>query len=582
MDESSIDKHISHMMEAEIIGVDTETTGLQVKDGRDYCMGISVAYRLGGLGIVTAYFPFRHPDDNLDRLTLAKLRTVLETRPVVFHNAKFDLHSLATLDISVSEYWCSMVMAHMVNEEWPSKGLDYLSKMLLKDQKQDKDEVRAWADAFGWHTVPVKVMEPYARHDAALALRLFEALWPMMKEQELNALWPTEQAYASLLYAMERRGVRIDRDFCRVQAERGYGYMDAIADELGWNPASTNSLSAFLLDELGLPVLAWTQTDQDGNPTDKSKPSFTKKEMEQYDEMLALMERREARLVLAYRGWSKASSFLDSIQKLTSPDERVRPDFKQHGTVTGRLACVEPNLQQIPRNGDKPWNRATKSAFVAEPGFQLWEFDYSQLEFRLAASYGGEDDLIRRFGMGEDPFLPTALEVFGGVEHRQSAKTLTYSSLYGAGVRRIKNALALTEQEATDVRERYRQLYPGIYRASATATTLAKKRGYVRYWTGRRRHFGIRDGQRLGTHKAFNAVIQGGAAELVKRAGLRLAQEVDNDETCRMVLTVHDSWVFEIREDLVEHYKPQIIKIMTDFPDIGVKLDVDAKLWGSK
>lgn len=572
MDETSLNKHISAMLDAEFIAVDTETTGLHVKDGRDYCMGVSVAYRVGTF-LLSAYFPFRHRDGNCDIAALDKLHTILARKPLVFHNLKFDLHSLKTLGIEPKgRLFDTMTIAHMVNEEWPSKGLDYLSKMILKDQKA-KEQLEKWTDTFGWRDVPVDIIDEYARHDAELTLRLFEDLWPRMKEQELDGLWDTESDYVRLLAEIERRGVAVDLDFCRRQSERGAAIMDFIADELGFQPSRTTLLADYLLNELNLPVL---------KETPGGKPCFDKSVMEQYDELLAQRDDKGAQLVLTYRGWQKAcSSLYDSILEKCSPDGRVRPNFKVHGTVTGRLSCSEPNLQQIPRGSDKPWNGTAKQAFRAKDGYTLWEFDYSQLEYRLAAAYGNEWDLINLFNEGADPFLPTAEQVFGGPEYRQSAKTLTYSTLYGAGVNRIKTALNLSEAEAESVRERFRELYPGIYKASSSASKLATKRGYVRYWTGRRRHFPFFNGERQGAHKSFNSVIQGGGAEVVKRAGLRVAAEVCN-ERCLPVLTVHDSWVYEIENGYEETVIPQIKKIMGDFPEFKVNLDVDHKKWGAK
>lgn len=569
MDAPSVDKHITAMLNAEVIGVDTEGTGIgaPIVDGRAYGMGISVAYRFGDMGLMSAYFPFRHEDGNLDKADLYKLKNVIESKPVTFHNAKHDIHTLRTFGIEPKNFYDTMVIAHMINEEWPSKELDWLSKVLLHDSKQYGDRVKMWGETFGWSTIPVGIMSPYAEHDAELHLLLLEHLWPQMKEQELDSLWSVERDFIYLLSQIERTGIKARADFCREKAEYGLGRMDACANELGFVPTPTN-LASFLLDELGLPVVK--------RSAKTGKPSFDKKAMEIYDEMLSTMDRTEAKLILEYRGWQKAvSSFWAIIPEVISPDGRVRTEFKPHGTVTGRLSSKKPNLQQIPRAGTKPWNGDAKLAFEAEPGYKLIEFDYSQLEYRLATAYGQDAELVRIFNNDEDPFLPLAERVFGGVEQRQNAKTYTYLTLYGGGIRRAMAALGVDEQTAISVREGYRELYPGIFRASDQAGRLAKSRGYVRYWTGRRRHFANDE----GSHKAFNSVIQGGGAELVKRSLLRVAEELPPDKA-RIVLTVHDSGVLEIREDAVEDLVPRVIKLMTDWPEFGVKLSVDAHEWG--
>jgi len=569
--ESDIDKHLSAMVDAEVIAVDTETTGFGVRDGRDYLMGISVAYYLGNLGIMSAYFPIRHEgeNDNLDLSILHRLRPILESKPLIFHNIKFDLQSLATVDIKPTQsqrLFCTQQIAHMVNEEWFSKKLDSLSKNLLGDSKA-KDEVEKWTHAFGWKTIPASLMDEYARHDAELTLRLFaEILWAEAKAQELDTLWDTELTYICLLDRIERRGIRVDQEFVKTKIAVGTTRMQDVEDELGFTPTPTN-LSKLFFEELKLPILSLTPG---------GKPCLDKKNMEQYDEILSHLDDKRARLVLEYRGWQKAVSALyKPALELLSPDGRIRPNFKPHGTKTGRLSCETPNLQQIPRQSSNVWNGDAKRSFIASEGYKLLEFDYSQLEFRLAAAYGNVELLLDIFAKGEDPFLPTAIEVFGGPEFRQSAKTLTYSTLYGAGQRRISFALGIDESRASDVISKFRELYPGIYAASSKATQLAGSRGYVRYWTGRRRHFPNAE----VSYKAFNSIIQGGAAELVKHAMLRVDEQIC-DEDCRIVLTVHDSIVIEVREDRAESIIEPVKKLMSDFPQFGVKFDVDCKVWG--
>lgn len=559
------------MLDAEVIAVDTETTGFGVRDGRDYLMGISVAYYLGSLGIMSAYFPVRHEGENLNPSVLHQLRPILESKPLIFHNIKFDLQSLATVDINPGtdpnqRLFCTQQIAHMVNEEWFSKSLDSLSKNLLGDEKA-KDEVAKWTHAFGWKTIPADLMDEYARHDAELTLRLFaEILWKEARAQELDELWPTELAFIRLLDKIERRGIKVDQDFVKTKVSVGQTRMQDICDELGFEPTPTQ-LNKLFFEELKLPILSLTPG---------GKPCLDKKNMEQYDEILSHINDKRARLVLEYRGWQKAvSSLYLPTLNLISPDGRIRPNFKPHGTKTSRLSCETPNLQQIPRQSTNVWNGDAKRSFVPADGYKQLEFDYAQLEYRLAAAYGEVESLLDIFAKGEDPFIPTAIEVFGGPEFRQSAKTLTYSTLYGAGQRRISFALGISESAASDVIGRFRELYPGIYVASAKATKLAATRGYVRYWTKRRRHFPNAE----VAYKAFNSIIQGGGAELVKHALLRVDNELCNED-CRIVLTVHDSIVLEVKEELAESIKEPVIKLMTDFPQFSVKFDVECKEWG--
>lgn len=565
--------------EAETIAVDTEANGNDVRDGRGYCMGISISYRLPGIRILSAYFPFRHRADNLEREFLVKLKHLLETHPrVVFHNAKFDLASLATLGIHVdpAQTWDTMIMAHMINENWTSKALDWLSWELLK-QRKDSDAAHGWAKVWGWHSIPTQIMEPYARKDAELCLRLFERFYKDMEKQGLLKLWPYEQQFYGLLLKMESRGVRIDQHLCKTQAEIGRAEMKRLAEELGYSPSKPSELKVLLLDVLGLPVVKWTQLDDEGNPTEKSKPSFDKFAMAEYDELLTESGNETARKILEFRGWQKAvSSNYEPYTALVSPDGRLRPNYKIHGTLTGRLSCEKPNLQQIPKVSDKPWNGRMKDAFIPASGYVLLEGDYSQLEFRLGAAYAEEKELIAVFNDPErDVFDEMAAEI--GMA-RFDVKTMTYTIQYGGGVRRLKNVFKISEGEARARRDSYYDSYPGFKRVTQVASQKAKNQGYLPLWTGRRRHF---DDPQKQAHKAFNSVVQGGAAEIVKRTMLRCAETIDDDEKCRMLLQVHDSIVFEVREDLEEEYRVKIKQVMEDIPEpFGVKFFVDVHRWG--
>lgn len=562
------------MADARIIYVDTETTGIDyIKDGRHYLQGISVDYPVGNLGFFNAYFPFRHADKNLDHKYIAQLAHIFDSKPLVFHNLKFDLHSLKTIGIEPKDrLFDTMMIAHMVNENWPSKKLDWLGKILVKQGKQKSEELESWIKAFGWHTVPADLMAEYASFDASLTRMLFEILWRMFCEQDLKGLWPIEADYTKLLVKIESNGVKVDRGFCNYKVDIGTERMDDILESLGWNPGSGKDLEHFLLDDLQLPP--------SGEMTPGGKHSFNKKAMEYYDDLLEILPtpRQEAKLVLEYRGWQKAvSSLYKPALELSSPDGRVRPNFNQHGTKTGRLSCSGPNLQQIPRNSDHTWNGDAKQAFTFEDGFIGIEFDYSQLEFRLATAYGRDRILLDTFNSGEDVFIPIANDIFGGPEFRQHAKTLVYSTLYGAGVNRIMVALGLSEDAATATRERFRNYYPGIYEKSELARRNVESKGYVKYWTGRRRHL-----PKTESHKAFNSVIQGGAAELVKRSMLRVDANICTSSAIRTVLTVHDSIVLEIKRGLEEEVVNSTVKLMTDWPDFGVKFDVDVNVWGRK
>ena len=569
---------------SDLVAIDTETTGLDVRNGRDYLMGICLS--VGDFG---GYLPFRHPTGNLPWHVLDWLVNILAKKNLTWHNRKFDFHSLATLGVDptswTGKHYCTMVLASLMNEELYSKELDALAKLLLGEQKFKKDEINKWGDILGRENLPPEMNAEYGTQDAHLHYRLWEYIWPRILEQGLeNVWWDTELPFNTLLYKMERRGVGVNRDFCTRKAEQGTERLEVIRGRLAFNPGSSQQLGRYLLDELGLPVLKHTKScDRCKNYepvyTHDGPASFDKTAMEEYDEILQASNNPTAKLISEYRGWQKAVSslYLPMLEK-AGPDGRVRTEFHQHRTVTGRLSSSGPNLQQIPRGSDHPWNGNAKSAFHAGvPGFRLLGWDYSQLELRIASAYGKERLLLNEFNdetKKADPFSVLAPRIFGELtpDTRQWTKTFVYANLYGAGIQRIAATLNRPVEEVEELYANYHESIPGIMRVAKQVDHLVKKRGYVKYWDGRRRH--IRD--RRASYKAWNSVNQGGAAQLVKRAQLKC--EEFEDEHCEMRLQVHDEIGFAIEEGMEARYEKLITEAMTDF-NMGVRLVVEGKEW---
>lgn len=550
---------------ADMLGVDTEGTGVElVADGRDYGVGISIAYHLGGPYYASRYFPYRHDSDNCSSEIQATIRDLLHSGiSITCHNAKHDLHTLSTLGINpTGEVHCTVQMAHFINENFYDKSLDALCKKFLGEGKE-RGKLEEWTDIFGWGPhIPVELMSGYAAKDAELHLKLYWVLLAQLKEQQLDGkLWDYETRYTKLLKHMEQVGVRVDLDFCRKQLATGLDIMESIVGILSFKPSEPTALGPYLLEELGLPVIK--------RSLKTGKPSFDKEVMAEYEFLLEYNDNPAAKLILEYRGWQKVtSSFYSTIIKRVSPDGRVRPNFRQSGTKTGRSSCAKPNLQQIPRASIKPWNGNAKCAFLADDGFELWEIDYSQLEFRMGTLYAEEDKLLEIFEDDDrDIFDEMAIDLS---MERFPTKTLTYTILYSGGGQRIATVFKKTLSEGEAIKEHFHKTYPGFSNCSRLAKSLAEKRGYVRYWTGRRRHL-----HREDSRKAFNSLMQGGAAELVKRKQLEVYEQLCGDN-CRMVLQVHDSIWLEIRAEDVEATIAKAQAIMCDVPEFKVRLKTDA------
>ena len=367
---------------------------------------------------------------------------------------------------------------------------------------------------------------------------------------------------------MESRGVRIDTNLCNRMSAIGEISMSDSVEILGLNPGSPIDQRKLFLDILKLPILKTSK--KTGNP------SFDRTVMEEYDRLLEGKNDPTAELVLTYRGWQKSvSSNYKPYVELLSLDGRLRPHYKMHGTKTGRLSCEKPALQQIPKVSTKPWNGSMKKAFIPEEGYTLIEFDYSQLELRLAAAYGNQTNLKEAFQAGRDVFSEMSAAL--GIS-RFDCKTLTYSILFGAGAPRISTVFNMTMDDALALKNNWFKEYEGIAKVVRLATNKGKHKGKLQLWSGRYRHLQYPDSE---AHKSFNAVIQGGASDIVADMMVRLFNEIDDNDKARMLLQVHDSIVWELRNDVVDEYTKRISDMMVDIkPDFDIQWAVDAHIWG--
>lgn len=375
-----------------------------------------------------------------------------------------------------------------------------------------------------------------------------------------QTLWETEADFIRLIARIKERGIKIDTKFSRERAIQGTTILNKIHNELGWNPGSSQQLGHYLIDELGLPVLKRTK---EGNP------SFDKEALADYELHLSATGDETAQKVLEYRGWQKTvSSNYQAYLDLMDENEILHPNYKVHGTRTARLSCEKPNLQQIPRSNPKPWNGDVKKAFIVrDEGLFHYSFDFKQVEFRLAAAYAKEVELLEIFNSGADIFTEMS-ERLGRPRH--DIKTFTYATLYGAGKGKIALILKKPKWEADDLYDEFHGTWPGFRRISEKAAQLAYNDGYIDYWTGRRRHL-----KRAEAHKAFNSIIQGGAFEIVKRRMLALKDEP-------IVLQVHDSITVEEDANLDTDRIKRTLEDVPESRNFGVKFEVDMVIEGAK
>lgn len=569
---------ITELMEypGSVIAVDTETTGLNVASDEDKCIGVSIAAVVNNTAY-SHYFPFQHATgDNCSKDVVFELGELLENNlnTLVFVNAQFDILSLETIGIYVEHANIIDVsaMAHLINENKPyNKGLDSLAQYYLKSDGKIKNVELDKEKKTGWANTTWQNIWEYAVTDAVLTWRIYDVLRNAHQWLEVkDIVWPHKQDMIRVLLSMKRHGVLIDVQLAAEYVQKGQERMAQIEKDLGINPASPKQMKKLLIDDLGLPIVKSSKLT--------GSPSFDKQAMLAYDSMLEQLENPVAKLIKEFRGWQKAvSASYKPYIDLVGTDGRLRCSYRLHGTATGRLSCAEPNLQQIPKTSDKPWNGKVKECFIAQNGYVLLNADFSQLELRLATAYAGEEELKKVFNEGRDIFTEMAKQL-GMLRH--DAKTLVYSMQYGAGEQRLMNVFSVNKAKAKEIRQNYFDTYPNFRRLNERCTTKVEQTGEIKIWSGRKRHFENRN----EAYKAMNSLIQGGSADIVERIMVKCFKELENED-CRMLLQVHDSITFEVKESVVPQYLEKIRTIMEDVNavtgdvDFDVRFDVEVDYW---
>lgn len=592
--ESKVLSDLGNMKHAKMVVLDIEGNTKDVRaDPESLTVGLSYAFRSNGSSspISSGYIPVNHGNGNVSKEYLQILRAVLGDKRLNSEtglagststhpkwgawNLKYDqvgLRNNLDIDLFGTKAIDIMLMYHMLYEEnW--KDLDSAARHLIGRGKNKTEAHEAIAKAFGWEYVPVEMMAKYAINDAEIELLSYEKMLPQFLSQFDEKLLAYETKWSEFLTRVEACGIKLNYELIESEIKWGDARVNAICEELGGNPGSPIFQNELFIERLGLPVHHVSEKT--------GRPSFNKDAMAFYEDLLAERGDKTAELVLEYRGWTKTlSSNYRAYLELLSPDGYLRPNYKLHGTKTGRLSCEKPNLQQIPRVTGKRWNGNLKKAFIPRDGYLLWEADYSNLELRLATVYSRDPALTRIFQIGGKPFDDMASRL-GWARH--DCKTFTYTVLFGGGNRRVAAAFGISPSRATTMREQFFDAYPSLRSVARKAAQKAKTRGYVKMWTGRRRHFSDPEAH---SHKAFNAVIQGGGAEIVKRTGLRIDGIVDWDD-CRVLLQVHDSYVFEIKIGTENKWIPKIQQIMEDVGELHedfklVPFPVDVHQWGNE
>lgn len=576
------------LLKAAVIAVDTETNWTDDWDSREL-MGISMHCRLPENGDyeLSFYFPFRHNHDrtlfskhneNLPYGWLRDLSCILERNDCIYvgHGFKFDFKVLEREGIYLTgTLRDTLILSWMDDENKFSHELNDLAKLV--GDKKDRAELKNIAKSLGgWDKIPPEVMEKYASGDARITFHLHEYFWPRLIAQELDHLYEREEKKLRILTKIEQRGVAIDKDTAVKLSEEARTKMQEAKAQFGYDPAKPSQLAHRLFgappEGLALPILG-------GHSKRKSK-EFPQGIPYMTEAVLSRLGVEEALRVLDWRSWQKANStWYEGWFNKTSKDGRIHPEFKQHGTVTTRLSCTKPNMQQIPRDIERT---PVKSMLRARSGFELWEFDYSQVEFRLGAIYADCEPILEAYQRGADVHQLTSdrlqLEQLTGLskaEARYAAKQTNFLTIYGGGAAVLRYQiwrdarLDMPYTTAEEILAEFHRSYPEFKHIANKCESVARQRGYVKMWTGRRRHFDV-----VWKFKdAYNSIIQGGSAEIIYDSMIML-----DEAGFEMVSQVHDSLWVEVPIETAE-VDCQKIKEIMEWPgnQFGIPFPVDAK-----
>jgi DNA polymerase-1 len=388
-----------------------------------------------------------------------------------------------------------------------------------------------------------------------------------------------------VLAEMERIGILVDRDALAALSAEMHGRIAELEAEVHqragheFNLGSTQQLATVLYDELGLAAGRKTKF---GRSTDA-------------DTLEALREEHPVvALVLEWRQLSKLNStYVDALPQLCDSDGRIHTSYNQAVAATGRLSSADPNLQNVPVRTE--WGQRIRRAFVADSGWRLLSADYSQVELRVLAHVTGEPKLIEAFARGEDIHRRTAAQVYGvdpaavTPDMRRVAKVVNFGVVYGLSDFGLARDTGMSREEAAAWIHAYFENFPGVTRWLEQTRMHAREWGWVETFTGRRRHIpDIRAANRqirlAAERMAVNMPIQGGAAEIMKRAMIDCHRALrESGARGRMLLQVHDELVLEVPRGEVEAMVPLVRRAMSGAQELVVPLTVDVKVgdsWG--
>ncbi|MCB1436469.1 MAG: DNA polymerase I [Rhodobiaceae bacterium] len=597
-DIAALERWIAAAYEAGSVAVDTETNSLDAMQAD--LVGVSLATAPGK----ACYIPLGHrKGDGLDlegdggdlvqidaRQALAALKPLLEDPAIlkIGQNIKYDWLILARRSIEIAPFDDTMLLSYVLDAGRHGHGMDELSRLHLGHEPIPFTEVAGKGrDKITFDLVPIAEATAYAAEDADVTLRLHRLLKARLVAGHMAGVYETlERPMVATLARMEREGVHVDRQvLARLSGEfaRKLEAIEAELEQLAgekFNPGSPKQVGEILFEKMNLPGGKKTKTGAFATGADIL-------------EDLAGQGHDLPRRLLDWRQLAKLrSTYTDALPGFINPATgRVHTSYALAATTTGRLSSSEPNLQNIPVRTEE--GRRIRTAFVAEKGNILISADYSQIELRVLAHIADIAALKKAFADGLDIHAMTASEMFGvpvkGMDPlvRRRAKAINFGIIYGISAFGLANQLGISRSEAADYIDTYFRRFPGIRDYMEETKAFCRAHGFVTTLFGRKAHYPDIASANPQTRAfleraAINAPIQGSAADIIRRAMVRMPEALQAEGlAARMLLQVHDELIFEAPREEAEAAIEVARRVMRQAPEpaiaLTVPLVVDAK-----
>ncbi|MBD3804236.1 MAG: DNA polymerase I [Thioclava sp.] len=576
------------------VAVDTETTSLDEIQAE--LVGVSLCIEAGR----AAYIPLGHSSGGDDLFggservagqmdfdeALTLLKPVLEDPAIlkIGQNMKYDFKIFARHGIRVAPIDDTMLMSYAMFSGLHGHGMDALSDRYLNHQPIPiKELIGTGKSQVTFDKVEIEKATRYAAEDADITLRLWQLFKPRLHREHVTTVYETlERPLVPVLADMEMAGVKVDASVLARMSNAFAQKMAQLEDEIGqiagqpFNVGSPKQLGEILFDTMGVEGGKKGKTGAYGTGADVLEDVTT---MEDTNPQAAKLAAR----VLDWRQISKLkSTYTDALQTHVNPETgRVHTSYVISGANTGRLASTDPNLQNIPVRSEE--GRRIREAFVAREGCKIVSLDYSQIELRILAHVADLPEMREAFKEGLDIHAATASEMFYvpldkmTPEIRRQAKAINFGVIYGISGFGLARNLRIPRAEAQGFIDRYFERFPGIRKYMDDTVAFAKEHKFVQTLFGRKIHTPdiIAKGPSAGFAKraAINAPIQGAAADIIRRAMVRMPEAIEG-LPAKMLLQVHDELIFEVEDTAVEDLITAARATMEGAAEPMVKLSV--------